>query len=222
MGAFSFQQGKHITSGEGGIVVSNNEELARYMRVYINKSWPYGEPNPDHRFLALNYRMTELQGAVIGAQLPKLADNVGIRTRNAARMDELLADVPGVSVPQVPEGDRHTYWKYCLTIDGNVIEGGPDAMAAILKPQGIFSAPRYVRKPAFKCEIFQAQNTFGKSRWPFTLARDEAVDYSDERFAGAWAGLRDILVLPWNEGYTDAHLDYIADKVKAAAAELRK
>ena len=55
---------------------TNNADLARRMFLFINKAWGYGDPKPDHYFLALNYRMTELQGAVAVAQLDKL-DGVG-------------------------------------------------------------------------------------------------------------------------------------------------
>ena len=72
IGCFSLQQGKHITTGEGGLVVTNDDHLARRVRLFINKAWGYGDANPDHYFLALNYRMTELQGAVALAQLGKL------------------------------------------------------------------------------------------------------------------------------------------------------
>jgi hypothetical protein len=60
------------------------------------------------------------------------------------------------------------------------------------------------------CEIFQKQRTFGKSRFPFTLARPEAVDYSREMYPDTFAGLEHTLVLPWNERYTAEHVDYIA------------
>jgi len=72
LSCFSMQQGKHITTGEGGMVASNNEELARRCFLFINKAWGYGDKNPDHYFLALNYRMNELTGAVALAQLKNL------------------------------------------------------------------------------------------------------------------------------------------------------
>ena len=73
IGCFSLQQGKHITTGEGGLCVTNDAELARRIRLFVNKAWGYGDPKPDHYFLALNYRMTELQGAVGLAQLEQAA-----------------------------------------------------------------------------------------------------------------------------------------------------
>ncbi len=222
IGAFSLQQGKHITTGEGGLVVTNNADYARRMFLFINKAWGYGDAQPDHYFLALNYRMTELQGAVAVAQLDKLADAVETRVQLAAELTQALRGLPGITTPAVRPGDVHTYWKYCLGVDSRVITGGAVQLAAALKPRGIFSAPRYIQKPAFACEIFRNQRTFGASRWPFTLARPEAVDYRPENFRGAYDGLERILVLPWNERYTTEHVRYIADCVVAAAAELRR
>jgi dTDP-4-amino-4,6-dideoxygalactose transaminase len=93
-------------------------------------------------------------------------------------------------------------------------------LAKLLKAKGIASAPRYIQKPAFACEVIAKQRTFGESRWPFTLARPEALDYSRARFPGTFEALEGVLVLPWNEKYTDEHLDYIADSVKDAVAAL--
>lgn len=94
-------------------------------------------------------------------------------------------------------------------------------MAAKLKESGIASAPRYIQKPAFRCEIFAKQRTFGNSRFPFTLATPEAVDYRTELFPGTFAALEQVLVLPWNEKYETEHVDYVADCVREAAATLR-
>jgi dTDP-4-amino-4,6-dideoxygalactose transaminase len=220
VGCFSLQQGKHITTGEGGIVVTNDDALARRMRLYVNKAWPYGEPNPDHEFLALNYRMTELQGAVARAQLEKLQAGVEQRIAMADRLTESLAGIDGITTPRALPGDEHTYWKYCLRVDDDVVAGGPRALAAELKVGGIASAPRYIQKPAFQCAIFRDQRTFGSSRFPFTLARPDALDYAEERFPGAFAALAGILVLPWNERYEPEHVDGLAAAIATAMDKL--
>jgi perosamine synthetase len=222
IGCFSLQQGKHITTGEGGLVTSNDPELARRAFLHINKAWGYGDENPDHYFLALNYRMSELQGAVATAQLPKLEGVVQSRVSSAKALTEILKDVPGIQTPPVDDGDRHTFWKYCLRVDSDAIDGGSPGLGAALKEKGIASAPRYIQKPAFMCEIFQKQKTFGESRYPFTLARPEAVDYSPSLFPGTFSGLEGILVLPWNEKYTDEHVHYIGDSVREAVSNLSR
>jgi len=220
IGCFSLQQGKHITTGEGGIVTTNDAELARKMFLFINKAWGYGDPQPDHYFLALNYRLSELQGAVAWAQLSKLESIVQERIRLAKELTEELQGLPGIETPLVNSGNTHTYWKYCLRIDERRISGGAVAMAKLLKEKNIASAPRYIQKPAFMCEVFQKQRTFGNSNYPFNLASPEALDYSRERFPGTFAALEHVLVLPWNERYTTDHVDYIARMITQAAEQL--
>ncbi len=222
IGCFSLQQGKHITTGEGGLVVTNDDKLARHMFLYINKAWGYGDEKPDHYFAALNYRMSELQGAVAVAQLEKLEDVVASRTRLADALTTRISGLAGVSTPTVTPDSTHTYWKYCLNIDADVIEGGAVGLGAALREKGIACAPRYIQKPAFECQVIRDQVTFGTSRWPFSLARPEAVDYSRERYEGTYKALQHVLVLPFNECYTDEHVEYLAAEIREAVTSLQK
>jgi perosamine synthetase len=221
LSSFSLQQGKHITTGEGGLVVTNDDDIARRLFLFINKGWGYGDAQPDHYFLALNYRMSELQGAVALAQLPKLAAGVEQRIRMAGRLSERLHPLKGLLTPLVNPKATHAYWKYCLLVDQGEIPGGPVRLAEHLKDLGVASAPRYIQKPAFRCEVFQKQRTFGNSRYPFTLARPEAINYHPSRFPGAFSALERILVLPWNERYTEEHVEYIAGSIWKAVEKLR-
>ena len=118
--------------------------------------------------------------------------------------------------------DVHVYWRYALIVEPAEIPGGPTALAAELKLGGIASAPRYIQKPAFRCGVFANQRTFGKSRFPFTLARPEAVDYDEDRYPGTFEYLDRVLVLPFNERYTSTDIDRIADAIAASVETLRK
>jgi perosamine synthetase len=220
IGCFSIQQGKHITTGEGGLVSTNDTALARRMYLFINKAWGYGDPQPDHYFLALNYRLTELQGAVAVAQLPKLEGIVRARIAMADALTSKLQGLPGIETPWTDPHNVHTFWKYCLRVDGGVIDGGAVALGRVLKDVGISSAPRYIQKPSFMCEVFQKQRTFGKSHYPFTLARPAALDYARTRFPGTFAALEGVLVLPWNERYTQEHISFLTDSIHQAAHRL--
>jgi dTDP-4-amino-4,6-dideoxygalactose transaminase len=220
IGVFSLQQGKHVTSGEGGLVVTSDEALARRMFLFINKAWGYGDPDPDHTFLALNYRLSELQGAVALAQLPRLGSFVERRIANAARLTTALQGVPGIATPAVRPESVHAYWRYCLRVDPRLIPGGAVALGARLRQKGIAAAPRYIQKPAFQCEVFARQRTFGASRWPFTLARPRALDYAPDLFPGVFTALDRILVLPWNERFEAADLEFIAESILEAAGLL--
>lgn len=224
IGCFSLQQGKHMTTGEGGMVVSSGQEYNRRMTLFVDKAWGYGDPNPDHYFLAPNYRMTELQGAVAAAQVEKLERVVAARRKTASLMDHLIGEVPGVETPAVTPQGKHVYWKYCLRIDPGRIRGGVDAFGKALKDRGIFCAPRYIQKPAFKCQVIAGQVTFGKSGFPFRgphRASEKPIVYRDEDFPGSYEALSRVCVLPWNEKYSEEDVEYIAQAVIDAARELR-
>jgi len=222
--AYSFQQGKHITCGEGGIVLTADPDLARRARLFVNKGWPYGEPDPDHEFLAMNYRMTELQGAVLRGQLPKLPEVVRLRRERARLMDLLLDDVSGVLPPPAPLEARHSYWRYTLRVDPETIPGGAAALGRILRERGLPAAPNYVGRPAFELKVFRERRTLGKSRWPWEGTRPEGPvppeDPAD--FPGTYQGLEQALVLPWNERYSPPDVEAMAALVREAAASLRK
>ncbi len=223
IGCFSFQQGKHMTTGEGGVVITKDDALFRRMKLFSDKAWPYGEANPDHEFLALNYRMTELQGAVALGQLHKLEENVAQRIRTAERLTKALEGIPGLILPKAPKGGRHTYWRYPLMVDEAKVKGGPDLLGAKLKEQGVYCGPRYIVKPAFECKIFKDKVTFGKSGFPFRGPHMEGrkeVVYDRARTPGVIEALSRVIVIPWNENIQDKHVDWIAQMIKNTVAEL--
>jgi len=222
---FSFQQGKHMTTGEGGVVMTNDTDLARRMFLFVNKAWGYGDSKPDHYFLAPNYRINELTGAVALAQLRKLSNVVSRRQANAERLTTLIADLPGLTPQMAPPDSTHVYWKYCLNIDEKRSGRSLQGIADDLRAKGIFAAPRYIGKPAFECKIFRDKRTFGTSQWPYSdpsRAGLPAVDHDRKNFPGAIKALSQVLVLPWNEHFSDEHVDYVADCIReSVSAEKR-
>jgi len=219
IGCFSLQQTKHMTAGEGGMVVARDEALSRRMRLFIDKAWGYGDPKPDHYFLALNYRMTELVGAVALAQFEKLPAMLHQRVAMAELLSRRLEGTPGVLPPQKTPGSAPVYWRYALRVDG-ALKGKADALGAKLKEAGIFCAPRYVQKLAFECEVLRDQRTFGKSRFPYVGEHrkgDPEIVYRKDDTPGAVEALAGVVVLPWNEKYTEVHVDFIADVIRESA-----
>ena len=220
IGALSMQQGKHMTTGEGGMVITNNDAYGRRMVLFSDKAWGYGDPNPDHYFLAMNYRMTELQGAVARAQQGRVQQVVDSRRSTAEMLTAKLANVEGLTLPSTLPGCTHVYWKYPLIVDPNAIEGGSDALGAELKKNGVFCAPRYIQKPAFECQVLRDRVTFGKSEWPFSLRPE--IRYDRAEYPGTIQGLDRVVVLPWNEKYTEEHVDFIAGAVRSAVEKLSR
>jgi perosamine synthetase len=220
IGCFSLQQGKHITTGEGGLIVTNDHELARRIYLLINKAWGYGDARPDHYFLALNYRMSELCGSVACAQLDKLPPIVARRRMLADALTQKLRDLTEIVTPVVARGAQHSYWKYCIRTAESMHADAVVEIAKLLKERGIVSSPRYIQKPAFMCEVFQQQRTFGASGYPFNLARADAVDYRLARYPGTVSALERVLVVPWNDRYSEEDVDYVADSLRWAVGSI--
>lgn len=218
IGCFSFQQSKHMTSGEGGIVITKDDKLARRMFLFVNKAWGYGDKQPDHYFLAPNSRLTELQGAIALGQLEKLEKVVASRRHAAERLEKILATIDGVDGVKKAANVEHSYWRYPLRVSDSIVSK-LDTMAQVLRERGIFAAPRYIQKPAFQCQVIRDRVTFGTSHFPWEgghMAGRKEIVYDPKTFPGAYDALAHVLVLPWNERFTDAHVDAIGEGVKEA------
>ena len=220
---WSLQQGKHMTTGEGGLVTTDDPEVARRVTLFVNKAWGYGDPKPDHVFPALNYRMTELQGAVALAQLRKLEWVVQRRREVAAAMSAALRDVPGLELPGDPAGGRHSWWKYAFFVDDARIAGGAVALGKRMRDRGVFCVPRYIQKPAFECALFQDWSASPVSFLPLqhNPRREQPQPlFHRKDYPGAVRALDRVIVLPINELYTREHVAHVADVIRTEAAAL--
>ncbi len=117
-GTFSFQVSKNLTAGEGGILVTNDEELADLCRSFSHCGRRKDTAWYDHDWLGSNLRMTEFQAAILLAQLERLPAQLARREENARRLDAALAELPGLR-PQAPapEMTRRSYHLYIFRLD---------------------------------------------------------------------------------------------------------
>lgn len=223
LSAFSLQQGKHITTGEGGVVCTDDDELARQVFLYVNKAFGYGDAKPDHYFPALNYRMTELQGAVACAQLPKLDDAIAVRRMVARQLVRGLEGLQGIRCPSDPVGGEHAYWKWPFLVDDKVVCGGAVELGGRMRALGVACAPRYVQKPAFECQVFERWREHPVSSLPLQhnprgAQAGKLFDRVD--YPGAVRGLQQVVVLPVNDRYRRHHVDFVVEQIRAAHREL--
>ncbi|MGE0142707.1 MAG: DegT/DnrJ/EryC1/StrS family aminotransferase [Planctomycetota bacterium] len=217
---FSFQQGKHLTTGEGGMVMTDDPSLADAMRRFVNKGFGYGDALPDHDRPGINARMTELQAAVGVAQLAKLDAVVTRRRRTAARLLHALRDLSGIGLPTPSPGTEHSYWRFALRIDPRRIPGGATALGVRLSNRGIGNAPHYIRQPAFECAVFVDRAKFLVMRNAFGSNLHGPLGDRTSH-PGTYAALDAMLVLPWNEHYTDEHVDAIARAIRECVREIQ-
>lgn len=213
IGAFSFQQSKHLTTGDGGMAVTNRHDVWERLELFVDKGWArrdWGARN--YAFLAPNYRMTELQGAVGVAQLERLQQAVQTRTDRGMLLSALLSDVEGVVPAPVTEGGVHTYWQYPLRITGQ----DTDWVANALQAEGVSASSGYIRRPIYQCsEALLHMRTFGTSHFPFHPAITPRVaDYGEDLCPRAQQVLDELMVIPIHEQYTPEDIADVASAVR--------
>jgi perosamine synthetase len=111
--AFSFYPTKNMTTGEGGMVLTDSADVADRAASYVNHGRT-DEGGYVHERLGNNYRMTSIAAAIGRVQLDRLPDWIEARRRNAARLSSGLADVAGVETPMDPPDRRHAYHQYTV------------------------------------------------------------------------------------------------------------
>ncbi len=132
-GAFTFYPTKNMTSGEGGMVTTASDELARTVQLLRNQGM---EKRYENEVVGFNARMTDLHAAIGRVQLRQLAGWTKQRQANAAFLDENL---DGVVVPPVADGAVHVYHQYTVRVPGH----DRDAFAAELAARGVGSGVYY-------------------------------------------------------------------------------
>lgn len=115
-GAFSFFSTKVMTTGEGGMVLSADQDLLARVRLLRDQAKSGGGNH--HVEVGANWRLTELQAILGLAQLRRLDEMIAQRRRVAERYRRGLADVPGIEVLDVPDGAHHNFYKLIALLDG--------------------------------------------------------------------------------------------------------
>lgn len=114
MGCFSFYVNKVITTGEGGMVVTNNYDLAEKVRLLRNLG--FTKPRFYHEVAGYNFRLTNMQAAMGLAQLKKIDHIIAEKRRVAQTYNYYLKDVPGLQLPAELEGAFNIYWMYAIVV----------------------------------------------------------------------------------------------------------
>lgn len=100
---FSFQNAKLMTAGEGGIILSNDSELIHNALLQSNCGREEGDTTYQHVLVGTNARLSEVQGAILQAQLSRLDEQICLREKNYQHLSELLEEVPGIQLQKIDE-----------------------------------------------------------------------------------------------------------------------
>lgn len=141
-GVFAFYPNKQITTGEGGMIVTDNGEAAQFMRALRNQGRAPGDTWLQHTHLGYNYRLDEMSAALGLVQLKRIEELLNKRQQVADWYNERLAEIPGVEVPMVVETTTRISWfVYVIRL---AAELNRDAIAARLDEQGIPVRPYFL------------------------------------------------------------------------------
>ncbi|MGA8148072.1 MAG: DegT/DnrJ/EryC1/StrS family aminotransferase [Gallionellaceae bacterium] len=194
---FSFYPNKHITTGEGGMIVTDDPLLAERCRSLRNLCF-----KPEQRFvheeLGWNFRMTNLQAALGVAQLERLDEFVGIKRRMGARYTRLLAGTPGIQLPLAQTDYAHNInWVYGLVLNDSVPFDAREAMARLGK-LGIGTRPFFW--PMHEQPVFRKMGMFAGESYPVAerIARrgfyiPSGMALTDEQMQRSAAAVQEVL-----------------------------
>lgn len=168
IGCFSLQQSKHITCGDGGITITNDDELGIRGKLFMDKGWHRAQYGPRvYEVFGPNYRMNELSGAVALAQTRKMRDIIARRRERGDLLRELVADAPHVRAQKLIDGCKHTYWQFGMRVEDDA-PFTPTEFAQALSAEGVSCGAHYIGKPIFLChDALRNQRLFGDSHYPF-------------------------------------------------------
>jgi dTDP-4-amino-4,6-dideoxygalactose transaminase len=136
---FSFYATKNITTGEGGIILTDDDQVAESARLLREHG---EETHYNHVVLGYNYRMTEISAAIGIVQLRKIEEIVRARQENARLLTEELEDVKGIETPATGKGRVHSYYQYIVRVN----ERSPVSREKLMKhlqEKGVGSRPSY-------------------------------------------------------------------------------
>ena len=186
---FAFYPNKQMTTGEGGMVTTHDEETYRALVSLRNQGRADGGGWLDHARLGFNYRIDDISAALGIAQVEKLDTILSLRQAAAARYGELLARVDGLEVPLADDADVRSWFVYVVTLARGTDR---ERVIAELDRQGIATSrylPRFISRPTCASATASPRGSVRPPRIlpaharPSVLHRDRADD--QERVAGA-------------------------------------
>jgi perosamine synthetase len=224
LATFSLNHFKLITSGSGGMVLTDRDDLEALVKLFVDKCYFRDGRKRNPYFLAPNYQMTELQGAVARAQLDKIAGIVDRRRRLGMRLVRGLESIPGIAPQKVPEHTEHSFFLLVVRLDPQVIHTPLAEFCAALEAEGIPCEPGKITggMPIYRYDIFQNRSAFPGSQFPFVSTDwKQDVSYPPGLCPRAEEAFQQTFNLNITEFYTESDIDEMVEAVAKVAEHYR-
>lgn len=216
LGCFSLNDFKHISAGDGGLIVTNSAKLYREAWLSIDKCYDRVTGMRNLPFAAPNYRITELQSAVAIAQFGKLGKITSARHALGERLTRGLRKIEGVTPHSVVKGGYATYWFYLMQIDVKRLRTDAATFTGALNAEGIPGSAGYIEPVYLDYEYLRKKTAFHHSRWPFTQAR-KGFSYRKGDCPNAETVIRNCFRFPLNEALSARDIDDVVAAVQKVA-----
>ncbi|TQQ79325.1 DegT/DnrJ/EryC1/StrS family aminotransferase [Halonotius terrestris] len=190
--AFSFYPTKNMTTGEGGMILTDREAVADRAASFCNHGRG-SDGGYAHERVGHNFRMTSLAAAIGRVQLDRLPEWVASRRANAQRLTDELSDIDGLTTPNAPDGVEHAYHQYTVRVPDR------ERLQAHLADNGVDSGVYY----------------------PTPIHELAAYDGYDADAPVAEAAADEVLSLPVHPNLTETELDRIVEATRGAVTQLR-
>jgi len=226
IGVFSLNYHKHIHTGEGGVCLTEDDDLALRLQMIRNHAENIIEPTDMASIpsmIGFNYRLSEMAAAVGLVQLKHAETHVRRRVHLAERFVDGLKDLPGIILPSVRKDCTHAYYVWTARYDEKAMGVPRDAFSKALTAEGFPNFVGYTR-PLYRLPTFQRRIGYGKEGFPFTLTNrryEGELCPVAERLYRSEALCFETCMPDASEGEID-QLIAAFRKVHAARAELRK
>lgn len=212
---FSLQDSKHITSGDGGVVGSNDERFGPLLQPFGDKGGSRTKWG-GHPVFATNYRMSEPQAAVAAAQLTRLEEIVAKRARLGNLLTEKISNLPGIIPHEVHPEDRAVYWFYFFRIKPEAFRCTvPDFVRAV-RAEGAGVSGGYIKQPIYGEKVFQDHGFFA-GRWPVKELGLTTMDFTKHKCPEAEAILATMCRVNLKEYMTEEYILGIAAAIEKVA-----
>lgn len=224
-GCFSYQQSKHITCGDGGATLVNRPDLAQRAELFVDKGCDWSKDRSyrkTYAFMAPCYRMTELQGAVLIAQVEKLPGIIARRSELGGRLARALQGIPGIAPPPPPDEEYgHGYWGFPLRVIEEELGASRDDFRKALEAEGIKSDV-WIGKPLYLYDALAQRISFGGTHWPWQGAGNDHAAPRPGLCPNAEKVLSQLCnIVRIHEQTSDADLDDVATAVRKVARALK-
>lgn len=222
IGAFSLNESKHLSAGDGGFIITDDQELHGRCHNYMDKYYDRLGRGDRLEHLAPNYRASELQYAVAKAQFGKLDALLSARRKIARIISEGLTGIADIALPEVLEGCESSWWFYMFRLTPGAFEGDGPHFAEALRAEGIPAMAGYIPQPIYREKLFANKSFFPGNIWPAEIVSGKTYSYPAGLCPVAEEVLSTAIRMPVSEFFTENDaLDMVA-AVKKVAAALRK